>query len=186
MGMVFRYWSSFVLCALFWSSSAAQNTELLKQAEEGDALAQLSLGLIYLEGKEVPQDNVYALLWFRRSAEQGLRDAQFFCGQMYVLGNGVAVDYAEAFRWYELAANQGLARAHHALGLMYENGLGVPENNIESYARYFFAAVSGFKQAEREKENLRRLMTEEELASAMVRSNAIWEEFMLIKQIQHH
>jgi uncharacterized protein len=181
-----RNWCLLAVSLILNLSINAQEAELQRHAEQGDATAQLSLGLMYLEGQGFPQDNRAALLWFKRSAEKGLSNAQFFCGQMYVLGKGVEVDYFEAFRWYELAANQGLGSAHHALGLMYEHGLGLPENFVESYARYFYAAATGFKPAEKDRESLGKLMTKEEVAKAMIRSKAIWEEFEMTKLIQRN
>jgi TPR repeat protein len=181
-----RFWCLLVISLILSPWVDAQEAELQRHAEQGEAIAQLSLGLMYLEGRGFPQDNRVALLWFKRSAEQGLSNAQFFCGQMYMMGKGVEVDYAAAFRWYELAANQGLGSAHHALGLMYEHGLGVPENFVESYARYFYAVATGFKPAEKDRENIGKLMTKAEVAKAMIRSKAIWEEFEMTKLIQRN
>ena len=39
---------------------------------QGNADAQFSLGVLYAEGRGVPQDYVEAARWFRRAAEQGL------------------------------------------------------------------------------------------------------------------
>ena len=38
-------------------------------AEQGDAEAQHNLGLMYAEGRGVPQDYAKALIWFRLGAE---------------------------------------------------------------------------------------------------------------------
>ncbi len=40
-------------------------------AEQGDAEAQYNLGLMYLEGQGVKQDNVEAYAWIRTAAAQG-------------------------------------------------------------------------------------------------------------------
>ena len=40
-------------------------------AEQGDASAQYNLGLMYLEGQGVKQDNVEAYAWIRTAAAQG-------------------------------------------------------------------------------------------------------------------
>ncbi len=45
-------------------------------AEQRDAQAQYNLGVLYAEGRGVPQDDAEAARWFRLAAEQGLADAQ--------------------------------------------------------------------------------------------------------------
>jgi TPR repeat protein len=40
-------------------------------ANDGDAVAQFNLGLMYATGQGVQQDNAAAALWFRKAAEQG-------------------------------------------------------------------------------------------------------------------
>ncbi len=42
-------------------------------AEQGNAEAQYNLGLMYLEGQGVKQDNVEAYAWIRTAAAQGRR-----------------------------------------------------------------------------------------------------------------
>ena len=42
-----------------------------KAAEQGDADAQYNLGLMYANGQGVPQDNVYAHMWFNLGAANG-------------------------------------------------------------------------------------------------------------------
>ncbi len=42
-------------------------------AEQGNAEAQYNLGLLYLEGQGVKQDNVEAYAWIRTAAAQGKR-----------------------------------------------------------------------------------------------------------------
>ncbi len=40
-------------------------------AEEGDAFAQASLGLMYYDGEGVPKDYQEAAKWYRMAAEEG-------------------------------------------------------------------------------------------------------------------
>ena len=58
-------------------------------AEQGDALAQFNMGVMYEQGKGVPQDYQEAGRWFRLAAEQGDALAQAVLGLMYDLGQGV-------------------------------------------------------------------------------------------------
>jgi TPR repeat protein len=45
-------------------------------AEQGNAVAQYNLGVMYRKGKGVPQNHKTAVKWYRLSAEQGDADAQ--------------------------------------------------------------------------------------------------------------
>ena len=76
-------------------------------AEEGHALAQGSLGVLYNEGLSVRQDYAKAAEWFRKAAEQGNAEAQNNLGLMYEVGQGVAQDFVEAQMWFNLAAAKG-------------------------------------------------------------------------------
>ena len=55
-------------------------------AEQGNALAQDSLGYMYDRGEGVPQDYAQAVVWFRKAADQGDAFAQGEIGDMYMLG----------------------------------------------------------------------------------------------------
>ena len=45
-------------------------------AEQGLAVAQVSLGVLYDRGEGVPEDLVYAYMWYNLSAAQGNETAQ--------------------------------------------------------------------------------------------------------------
>ncbi len=66
----------------------------LPLAEQGDALAQYNLGIMYCNGQGVPQDYKEAVKWYRLSAEQGDVDAQLKLGVSYGMGRGVLKNYA--------------------------------------------------------------------------------------------
>ena len=65
-------------------------------AEQGNAKAQLNLGILYSVGMGVPEDDAEAVKWYRLAAEQGEASAQLNLGLMYSVGLGVSQDYAEA------------------------------------------------------------------------------------------
>ena len=98
--------------------------EFRRLAEQGNAKAQNTLGLMYGEGQGVPQDYAKAVGWYHKAAEQGYAKAQNNLGFMYRNGRGVPQDYAEAVKWFRKAAEQGIAEAQYNLGLMYSNGSG--------------------------------------------------------------
>ena len=78
-----------------------------KAAEQGDAMGQYNLGLMYDEGEGVPENDAEAVGWYRKAAEQGYAKAQNNLGLMYAKGEGVLEDYVLAYAWLNLAAAQG-------------------------------------------------------------------------------
>ncbi len=76
--------------------------ELRPLAEQGDALAQVTLGGMYQLGEGVRQDYVEATKWYRLAAEQGDGNGQVNLSNM--LGSGLTPDYVEAHMWASLAA----------------------------------------------------------------------------------
>jgi TPR repeat protein len=51
-------------------------------ADQGTALAQLSLGVMYANGKGVPQDFGQSATWYRKAADEGDDKAQSILGAM--------------------------------------------------------------------------------------------------------
>ena len=78
-----------------------------RSAVQGDALAQLLLGLMYDEGKGVLQDHAEAVKWYSLSAELGNASAQSNLGLMYAEGQGVTQDFVLAYMWFNLASSNG-------------------------------------------------------------------------------
>ena len=76
-------------------------------ANQGNAGAQVALGVLYYNGQEVPQDYTEAVKWFRLAANQGYAGAQSNLGVMYIHGRGVPQDYVEAHKWLNLAGAGG-------------------------------------------------------------------------------
>lgn len=85
-----------------------------KAAEQGDAVAQSSLGLAYARGQGVPRNYAEAAQWFRRAAEHGDAEAQFDLGIMYANGQGVPRDPVSAYKWWLLCKADSISidRAH--------------------------------------------------------------------------
>jgi tetratricopeptide (TPR) repeat protein len=136
LGTVF---APMVTAAEAWSEYAQAQADsapdpLTASAENGDAAAQLKLGMRYYVGtsREKPPDYDKALEWFRRAADQGNAEAQARIGMMYHFGRGVPQDDAEAARWYLLSANQGYGWAQLQLFDMYQRGVGVPRDQQEA------------------------------------------------------
>ena len=60
----------------------AEGAETHARAGQGDADAQYELGIMYAEGRDVPQNDAVAFAWYRQAAEQGVAAAQFNVGLM--------------------------------------------------------------------------------------------------------
>jgi TPR repeat protein len=114
-------------------------------ANDGDAAAQFTLGLMYVTGHGVQQDDAAAALWFRKAAEQGL--AQSNLGVLYRDGRGVTRDFTEASMWFRKAADQGDAVGEYLLGYQYANGIGVALDYSEAMIWFRKAAEQGHSVA---------------------------------------
>lgn len=116
-------------------------------AEQGSAMAQNHLGVMYNRGLHVPKSYATAVKWYHRAAAQGYKDAQFNLAAMYRLGKGAPIDCAAALDLYKKAAAQGDADSLFDLGGMYYTGAGVQKD--EAAARTYFrgAADKGHLEA---------------------------------------
>jgi TPR repeat protein len=83
-------------------------TRLRREAEQGSARAQRDLGLLYLHGLGVPEDEAEALRWLLRASTQGDGRAQFYAGHMYESRARTEADLVEAYKWYSVAAERGM------------------------------------------------------------------------------
>lgn len=120
---------------------------LLPLSDAGIAMAQNTLGRMYLRGRGVPQDDHQALLLFRKAASQGLPNAKNNIGTMYVAGRGVKQDFQQAVAWYLEAAHQGFPLAMDNLADMYAKGFGVMPDQAEASRWRAQARSAGFTGA---------------------------------------
>ncbi len=104
-------------------------------ADQGHAGAQFGLGLMYANGRGVPEEIARGTGGAAGGKPGTCRGAQTNLGAMYAKGR-VAQDYKEAFKWYKLAADQGHAGAQFGLGLMYAKGQGVVQNYKKAFKRF--------------------------------------------------
>ena len=120
-------------------------TWIRKAVEQGDAYAQLSLGLYY---------------W------SGLRGGSRV---------RVPPDFAKAGKWYCKAAEQGYVTAQSNLGIAYDNGLGVPEDGVAAYAWYSVAAASGDDGGRENRDDIKRKLTPSQIDRGQVMAREIFE-----------
>jgi len=147
--------------------------EWLPLGEQGNAIAQYNLGVLYRKGRGMPQDDVQARKWYDKAAAQGHAKAQYNLGTLYFNGEGAPKDYQQALRWFRLAADQGEAIAQTKIAIMYEDGHGVPHDLVEAYKWYSLAITSGDKPATL----LRNLITDKMTPAQIAKAQKLAQEW---------
>lgn len=117
-------------------------------AENGLAIAQYNLGVMYYSGSGgATQDYYKAYQWTRAAAEQGHVNAMLNLGSLYYNQLGVNPswmdfwpmtrilqdsNFTEAANWYALAAEYDNGEAQLRLATLYEEGAGVDQDKVEA------------------------------------------------------
>ena len=101
------------------------------------------LGICYLYGIEVEENEKTALLWLERAAELGYAKAQFELGDCYYLGFGVEEDLDKAVYWYTRSAENGFGAAQYKLAVLFKLGQGVEESPEKAFCWFEKAAEQG-------------------------------------------
>ncbi len=145
----------------------SENSEYLhKLAEAGNMDAQNQLGLLYYDGRGVPQNFTQASVWFRKAAERGHAGAQVNLGTLYLSGYGVSENSQEALFWFRKAAAQRDALAFAKLGRLYEQGRIVPRDLVQAHMWYNLSAAHGEKRAVEIRDALAKQMSPGQVAEA--------------------
>jgi TPR repeat protein len=118
-------------------------------AEQGDAVAQSKLGVMYASGLGMKLDKQEAFRWYGKSAEQGYPVGQWNLAFMYVRGEGTARDFAKARELFRSSAQSGFANAQYDLGMMLLDGLGGPPDRDEAEQWFRRAADQGYREAKK-------------------------------------
>jgi len=113
------------------------------QDSDSPAGAMNNIGVRFVRGHGVPQDDAQAVLWYQRAARGGDRWAMSNLGWMHANGRGVPEDLSEAAAWYRKSADLGHATAARRLGLMHEYGRGVELDLERAVSLYRMAAEAG-------------------------------------------
>ncbi len=141
-----------------WQGSAMRKTRLAsdpafaaeqvrKAALSGDAVAQLSWGLMLLDGHGTPRDLPAAFNWIQIAARAGGRDAMNMLGRCHELGWGTDINLAIAARCYRAAAEQKHAWAQFNLACLMLREDGVPGEPTEALTLLARAARQGNAKA---------------------------------------
>jgi TPR repeat protein len=129
-------------------------------AVQGNPVAQNNLGIMYLDGKGVPQNTSEAVRYLSLSAAAGSSLGQNNLGGLYRDGKGVPRDYGKAGQWFAASAAQGNSAGMYNLGLMYEMGQGIKAEPFHAYMWYALAADMGnMPNAAAHRDSLWRRMT---------------------------
>jgi len=121
---------------------------LRRKADEGNADAQIALGLMYIEGHSFPRDYDKASQLFRQAAERGSAQGQYHLGIMHRDGEGFSPNGAEAETWFRKAAEQGHVDAQASLASLYLEGRGVPRDEEKALGWFLKVAGKGYPPAQ--------------------------------------
>lgn len=135
------------------------------RAQQGDAEAQLQLGMRYAEGDGVIQNDKEAAKWFALAAKQGLAEGQYQYGLALLQGRGVVQDYKAAFSWIEKPALRGYAKAQYSLGELYRYGTGTAIDKARAYLWFNLAAAQGVEAAAKARDSLVWQLKPEQIAA---------------------
>lgn len=84
-------------------------------ANQGSAIGETMLGIMYSEGNGVAQSPTNAAAYFYRAASRGYGPAEIALSDAYLVGRGVPANDSEAYFW-ALAATQGGDRSAERQG----------------------------------------------------------------------
>jgi len=91
-------------------------TTMQALAETSDhGYAQYYIGMMYMKGQGVEQDDKAAGEWFRKAAENSVPQAQYKLGELYMKGRGVPKDYEYAYVWFTVGAAHKHAKSVNAV-----------------------------------------------------------------------
>ena len=119
----------------------AARLNLVKAAEDGDAVAASSLGNFYYEGRVLPVDQIAALRWWRAAADLGHADAQYNLGIVLLRQPNRE---AEGLDWLNQAAAQNHTLACFVAGTWYAEH----DNAERAEAGLKCAAANGYALAQ--------------------------------------
>ena len=110
-------------------------------AEQGNAIAQYRLGLLYRDGPTPIPDWLEARYYVEQAARQGLMDAQYALGGLHLSEDVEVRDPELGMQWLEYAAEKGHSYAAYRVGKEYLRGAAVEKD--EEKARQHFRLAAG-------------------------------------------
>ena len=125
-------------------TKADQMNDLIKDANEGDAIAQNNLGYNYLYGLNgFDQDTDKAIKYFNLAAEQEQVNAMTTVGWFYFTGEfGAPKNNEQAIYWNQRASELGCATASYNMGFFYYSGFVGLDQNLKIAKKYWLLSAS--------------------------------------------
>ncbi|MBW8183217.1 tetratricopeptide repeat protein [Shewanella nanhaiensis] len=121
------------------AEAASKLAHIELKATQGEQEAQFLLGLMYLSGRFVAQNQPLGIKWVSLAAEQGHVKAQQTIADLSFEGNIIARDLAVAERWYLSLSEQGSKWAEFRLGFIYAAGGEGVQRNCGKAVKHFSA-----------------------------------------------
>ena len=121
----------------------------LAATEDNSKEAQLDLGLCFMYGYGIGENQDIGAMWIRKAAEsdenrKGIPQAQRELGKCYEIGEGVLPDEVEALKWYLKAAEEGQDMcAMYLTAKCYDEGTGAAIDKQKAFEWYKKAAEHG-------------------------------------------
>lgn len=124
-----------------WEDNAKLYVEAItKKANQGNATAQLILGIYYSDGIGVDKNEQKALQWLGKAAQQNLSTAQYILGLFYETGKGIEKNEKKCLEWITKASEQELLGAMEYLANLYIKGEKVDKDYSKALSLYLNAA----------------------------------------------
>ena len=131
-------------------SKADQKNDLIKDANEGNAIAQNNLGFNYLYGQNgFDQDTDKAIKYLNLAAEQEQVNAMTTVGWFYFTGEfGAPKNNEQAIYWNQRASDLGCATASYNMGFFYYSGFVGLEQDLIMAKKYWLLSASQWLNSE--------------------------------------
>ena len=141
--VIFAWQGSAIRKTRIASDPAFAAEQVRKAALAGDAAAQLSFGLMLLDGHGTPRDLPAAFNWIQIAARAGGRDATNMLGRCHELGWGTDINLTMAAQCYRAAAELKHPWAQFNLACLMLREDGVPGEITEALTLLARAARQG-------------------------------------------
>jgi TPR repeat protein len=105
-------------------------------AESGNSQAMATLGTMYYEGVNIPQDFKLAKYWCEQSSKKENPLGLIYLGYCYYYGRNIPQDFKKSYHLFEKAAFLGHHNGMYKLGDIYYNGHYVSKNTTTAFYWY--------------------------------------------------
>ncbi|GBC09991.1 hypothetical protein RclHR1_09260005 [Rhizophagus clarus] len=112
------------------------------------AVAQWTIGCMYINGIGIDEDFKKAFYWYEKAAKNGNIEAMCCLGNCYRNGIGIEKDYNKAFELYKQSAEGGNSDGIVMLGRCHSKGIGTKIDKQKAFELYQNAANLGLKEAQ--------------------------------------